>query len=214
MEQITALGWIGISLLWATCGGLAYLIARRNETGRTPMLLGLLLGPLGIIVALSLDARKTCPRCHARLSRKPQSCSGCSIELFWDGPEPRTERPNEGDRLRRQDEERRAKEASVQQWRRRLVESNAVNIRRREIRQQSVHRILDLPGRFDRGMKDLIGNENELVYRFAQLVLYVLVPLVICLLAVLTSPRSDPAPSQSSSASHVQQLSQDRASPP
>ena len=55
--------------------------------------LGLFLGPIGIIVALLLDGRHQCPRCHGRLNGEPRVCQHCNAFLGWkrseyDSPQP------------------------------------------------------------------------------------------------------------------------------
>jgi len=74
-----------ILLLWlvfAICGAI---IGGRRNAALGGCLLGVLLGPLGCLVALGLDHRAQCPLCGGRLEvRRPAMCPHCRSSL-WDG---------------------------------------------------------------------------------------------------------------------------------
>jgi hypothetical protein len=57
-------------------------IAGRNRPA-LGALAGFFLGPVGVIAALALDARASCPRCSGRLDGRGRICQHCGAELEW-----------------------------------------------------------------------------------------------------------------------------------
>ena len=51
---------------------------------RQGILCGMLFGPLGVVVALSIDNRAGCPHCTGKLDRRENSvCQHCGREIKW-----------------------------------------------------------------------------------------------------------------------------------
>ena len=71
------LGWIGCIVAGA-CAGSG---KRATVTGA---ILGAILGPLGVIAALGLDGRYSCPRCSGKLDGEGNECQHCRLPLAWD----------------------------------------------------------------------------------------------------------------------------------
>lgn len=67
----------------AICGEI---VGRQKNSGAYGFLFGLLLGPLGVVAAMALDNRETCPECGGRLNGTPRICEHCSSPLSW-GPD-------------------------------------------------------------------------------------------------------------------------------
>jgi len=68
---------------WLPCVAMA---ARIGDTERPPptgLLLGVLSGPLGVIMAACVDERPECPRCGGRLNGQHALCRHCGVELHW-----------------------------------------------------------------------------------------------------------------------------------
>ncbi len=47
--------------------------------------LGLLLGPLGLVITLFSDGRIPCPFCGDKINGKPEICKSCQTRFRWDG---------------------------------------------------------------------------------------------------------------------------------
>jgi hypothetical protein len=65
---------------------LCAVIARAKERGAaTWFLVGVLLGPIGVIVALLVpSARVECPHCRERIRPAASVCPHCRSQLVWD----------------------------------------------------------------------------------------------------------------------------------
>ena len=74
MEFLCIGGW----LFGALVGGL---IGSRRERGVLGMFLGLLLGPIGWIIALFLDYPYQCPYCKGGVPKGSQVCKNCGREF-------------------------------------------------------------------------------------------------------------------------------------
>lgn len=72
-----------VFVTWLFCGLAGFFTAEAKSAGFSGLLAGLLLGPLGIIVALGLDQRPRCPRCQGRLDGEGQACQHCGVALRW-----------------------------------------------------------------------------------------------------------------------------------
>jgi hypothetical protein len=71
---------IVIGPLWCACGIIAAIIASpRGKSGSLFFLLGFLLGPFGILIALSEG--KPCPACRSRISDEAKVCPKCAHQL-------------------------------------------------------------------------------------------------------------------------------------
>jgi hypothetical protein len=68
---------------WFACAFAAGMVGSAKEATGPSVMLGLLFGPLGIVIALGLDFRRFCPRCHGRLNRHPKMCPHCHMELKY-----------------------------------------------------------------------------------------------------------------------------------
>lgn len=110
-------GWLAVCVCCAILGAI---VGQRRRSAGAGLLLGLIFGPLGIIVAFALDARPKCPACQERLNPAASLCPHCRTALVWRGGWPMTaesaekerqqqERARLGAEQRKRDEE----EASV-----------------------------------------------------------------------------------------------------
>jgi len=81
-------GWV--LLVWlGSCLG-CYVIGRARGAPLLGLLLGLLCGPLGLLLILLIDRRPVCPVCHGRLifaaayqQGGPKCCPHCKARLRW-----------------------------------------------------------------------------------------------------------------------------------
>jgi DNA-directed RNA polymerase subunit RPC12/RpoP len=65
-------------LAWLACGLVAAAIGSRKGEGCLGFVCGLLLGPLGVVVAvLSKGNRVECPYCYEQINRKARICPFC-----------------------------------------------------------------------------------------------------------------------------------------
>jgi hypothetical protein len=78
MEFVIVAGWLA-------CGLLGHIVGAQKEAGTTGTVLGLLFGPLGVIVAGFIDARPICPTCGTRLNGQPTLCPACKTSFKWNG---------------------------------------------------------------------------------------------------------------------------------
>ncbi len=69
-------------------GSLGAIVGGRRHARKAGMILGMLFGPLGIIVAFALDGRPRCPKCKARVEPGAAICAGCHTSLSPADPEP------------------------------------------------------------------------------------------------------------------------------
>ena len=75
-----------IIFVWIICpiaGAIAGSFKERTLVG---FLMGLIFGPLGVIVSLGLDGRRLCGKCHTRLNRDdnkklPTICPSCGTQI-------------------------------------------------------------------------------------------------------------------------------------
>ena len=76
--------WIIFAVL-LFCGILGLLTA--SETNKNAaiwgLLLGLFLGPIGVIVALVLKSWPACPACERKLKGQPKNCPHCAKPIKW-----------------------------------------------------------------------------------------------------------------------------------
>ncbi len=91
------------------CGFLGAVVAARNDAPGLGFLMGLLFGPIGVIVAFALDGRPKCAKCAGRLDPNATVCQHCGHE--W-GAKPAKRREHQeaiAAQHRRHDEARSAK---------------------------------------------------------------------------------------------------------
>lgn len=65
------------------CAILGAIVASNKNAIGGGFILGLLFGPLGVIVAFTLDNRPKCPKCLSRLERNAEICCHCQTKLVW-----------------------------------------------------------------------------------------------------------------------------------
>ena len=76
--------WIcPLFFVWVVCGALGYWVASNKEAENVGLWVGLLLGPIGVVVACLLDGRPCCPTCGTRLNRRPSLCPQCATRFEW-----------------------------------------------------------------------------------------------------------------------------------
>jgi predicted amidophosphoribosyltransferase len=75
-----------ILIVWLICGMLAgELWARKGGSAFTGFLIGVVLGPIGVIIALiGGDQRPKCPYCSERIQKGAQICPHCRTRLIGD----------------------------------------------------------------------------------------------------------------------------------
>ena len=68
-------------VLWIICGIIGSVIGSQKEAAGKGFWLGLLLGPIGIAIALGVDSRPCCPNCGTRLNGRPLQCPQCQTRF-------------------------------------------------------------------------------------------------------------------------------------
>lgn len=76
-------GLVCAAVFWMTCVLAAGLIGEQRGSYRGGIILGLLLGPLGIVATLGMDWRAQCGNCGGRIDGTPKVCPHCRVELVW-----------------------------------------------------------------------------------------------------------------------------------
>lgn len=72
---------MGFLMLWVFCGVIAAIIAaQKGSSGCGFAILGFLLGPIGIILAILISGQQ-CPYCKKRISKNAKICPFCNKEL-------------------------------------------------------------------------------------------------------------------------------------
>jgi hypothetical protein len=67
---------------WLLCGIVAAMIGRRKGAGCVGFVVGLILGPIGIIIALVMKGnRKACPFCKELVNRDATVCPHCQKDI-------------------------------------------------------------------------------------------------------------------------------------
>lgn len=70
------------AVLWFLCGLIAAAVGSSKNLGAPGFLLGLLLGPIGImIVVLSSGNRIPCPFCREKMNRRAIVCPHCQCDV-------------------------------------------------------------------------------------------------------------------------------------
>lgn len=72
--------WVG---LWILCGIIAAMIGSKKGEGCLAFILGVILGPFGILIALfSTGNRIQCPYCKELIHKDANVCPHCQREVF------------------------------------------------------------------------------------------------------------------------------------
>ncbi|QDU14724.1 Double zinc ribbon [Gimesia maris] len=66
------------------CGIFGAIVGGSKDAGTAGFWLGLLFGPLGILVAFTLDNREKCLQCGSRLDGEAKVCPSCGTETFFE----------------------------------------------------------------------------------------------------------------------------------
>lgn len=70
-------------LIWVVIfGAFGAIVGARGNARGTGMLLGILFGPIGILVSFALDKRDRCPKCKSRVEPGAMICSKCHCHLI------------------------------------------------------------------------------------------------------------------------------------
>lgn len=72
-----------VSIGLVVCAVIGKAVGSQKNAGGWGMLLGLFLGPIGIIVAALIDGRPICPTCGTKLNGKPKLCPSCKTKFSW-----------------------------------------------------------------------------------------------------------------------------------
>jgi hypothetical protein len=79
------MSWFAIGLwMWFSSGVAAGIVGHARQAAIAGAVLGLFLGPIGVIAAFSLDGRASCPHCAGRLEGRGQICQHCHRPIRWD----------------------------------------------------------------------------------------------------------------------------------
>lgn len=70
------------------CGVVGAYIAGNKCASTSGFLWGLILGPIGVVVACFLDERPRCPRCKERVNPQAEICAHCRSAVAWVAGEP------------------------------------------------------------------------------------------------------------------------------
>lgn len=74
---------IGAIAVGVVCGLIGACIAEQKQAGGLGFLLGLFLGPFGLLLCFFLDSRPQCPHCSEKLHLNSIVCPNCRNEVFW-----------------------------------------------------------------------------------------------------------------------------------
>jgi hypothetical protein len=70
--------------MWFSSAVAAGIIGHARQAAIPGLVLGLFLGPIGVVAAFSLDGRASCPHCAGRLEGRGQICQHCHRPIRWD----------------------------------------------------------------------------------------------------------------------------------
>ena len=179
------------------CAVLGCVVGTRKNAAAEGLVLGLIFGPLGVIVTFAIDKRPQCYQCAGRLDDQPKVCPHCRAELAWPyyGP---PMHPEEAKRQQQQEtiaakqeqteavvrlaERRQQREESLATW----FDAFAWVFERGK---QAALWLCRQPGRADSAMRHAFGDENVIIYRFTQIMLYAVAPGLLLAWIVLCGVR-------------------------
>jgi hypothetical protein len=84
-----AILWI-LLWVWFSSGVAAGIVGYARHAAMAGAVLGLFLGPIGVVAAFALDGRASCPHCAGRLDGRGQICQHCHRPIRWDNVPPET----------------------------------------------------------------------------------------------------------------------------
>ncbi len=173
----------GLLALWLLlaipCGIVGAIIAQQKNAGGQGFLLGLFFGPLGVLAAFAMDNRPCCPKCHGRLDGRPEVCRHCNSPIDWSDPRLRSREVVAAEAVEADIAERRRLAQQYDQYaagqtqdrRAHLEEIRRAQARRRgEFYAAAWRAGCRFPGRVDNALRAVIGKENNIIYRFLQVV--------------------------------------------
>ena len=69
-------------IIWLLCGIVGAMIGSGKGSGGTGFILGILFGPLGILIAIFMKGdRRRCPSCHEYIDPTAKKCPKCQTDL-------------------------------------------------------------------------------------------------------------------------------------
>ena len=79
LPSLGPVGWYSLAAVaWIfVFGVLGWLVGARKDSETFGAILGVLLGPLGVLIAALIDNRPMCQQCGTRLNASPKICPGC-----------------------------------------------------------------------------------------------------------------------------------------
>lgn len=75
--EITA----GIVMFWFVCAIAGAIIGKAKQSEGAGFMLGLILGPIGVLAAFALDGRPQCRQCRGRHNPQALVCQHCGYRL-------------------------------------------------------------------------------------------------------------------------------------
>lgn len=69
--------------LWFSSAVAAGIIGHSRQAALPGALLGMFLGPIGVLAAFALDGRSSCPHCAGKLDGRGQICQHCHRPIRW-----------------------------------------------------------------------------------------------------------------------------------
>ncbi len=70
--------------IWFSSAVAAGIIGYSRQAGPAGVVLGLFLGPIGVVAAFALDGRPSCPHCAGKLHGRGQICQHCHRPIRWE----------------------------------------------------------------------------------------------------------------------------------
>jgi hypothetical protein len=75
--------WFWICFTWFGSAVAAGIIGHARQAVVPGAILGLFLGPIGLVAAFALDGRSSCPHCAGKLDGRGQICQHCNRPIRW-----------------------------------------------------------------------------------------------------------------------------------
>lgn len=163
--------------LWVLFGLIGAVVGSSKEAGAAGFGLGLLLGPIGCIIAAFIDGRPRCPICRERVSTGTQLCPHCQHNFRAARQQAIEELEEEYEEIEQAREERRAVAAERKSERRQALVSKLRSaagwvLARAKLTSLAVDRLL---------MK--LAGDDEFMLWFFRVVVLVIVVVAITVLA-------------------------------